>query len=101
MQTENIFQRTLDPFFIKQQKIVDPNATSFTCDWCGLTKSKMTIWRHISGITICLCFIGCHNFPEPFRKAIPAGSFQDWERIDRFQLYHKKMNYGINKDIDT
>lgn len=91
-------QGTLDVFLRKQQKIVDPNATTFTCDYCHSVKKKMTIWKHTSGVILCLCFLGCQHFPEPYRKAVTNENPEDWTRIDRFQNYHKTMNYGRSEE---
>ena len=87
-------QVSLDRFLLPKKRIVDPNDLTFTCDWCGLTKRKMTMWQHISGTRLCLCFLGCQHFPEPFRKIHPQADFSEWVRIDRFQDYHKVMDYG-------
>jgi hypothetical protein len=64
------------------------------CFWCGLQKKKMTTWKHTTGKVIYLCFLGCQNFPESFRKAIPQSKPIEWERIDQYQNYTRKQRYG-------
>lgn len=92
-----MIQIALDTY-LKKNLPVDPQGKSFTCDWCGFNKPKMTIWKHFSGVILCLCFMGCQNFPEPYKKAISNSDRNEWERIDRFQDYKKKMNFGCDMD---
>lgn len=65
------------------------------CAWCGAERERMTIWLnrkladlgkvvpgHMQPGLLCLCFMGCQHFPEPFEK---AGSLEGWERIDPWE----------------
>lgn len=72
----------------------------FKCAWCHIKKRKMTAWRYIpTGLVIHLCFLGCQNMPEPFQAAVKGGGhWEDWERVDAYQTYTKRMPHLQKKE---
>lgn len=47
----------------------------------------MTIFRHVTGAQLRLCFAGCQHFPEPFDR---TGLTDEWERVDPWRKIRRQ-----------
>ncbi len=77
-------------YTLNQKLKQDERSEPYICSFCGSERKRLTIWQHRkTGEKLYLCFLGCQNFPEPYRDS--ESGPDNWKRIDPWQNYKKQF----------